>query len=102
MDWLKFLKEKGFSFDVLFKHPLYPELCSFNNVGDPDFHNDTGQKAVTPLIISIQASGYTNALTQWLLQNGASPNLADSEGLTPLMHAVKKVCLRYIMYSSYN
>lgn len=45
--------------------------------------------SMTPLISAIHHSDF--GLTKFLLQNGASSNLADSNGVTPLMHAVREV-----------
>lgn len=44
---------------------------------------------ITPLISAL--SYVDMAMIRFLLNNGASPNLPDQNGVTPLMHAVKQV-----------
>ena len=86
------LVEAGSSLDIVYQVPVSKTPLFDITIAEytPDFFKnleDCG--SMSPLISAIHHSDF--GLTKFLLQNGASANLADSNGVTPLMHAVKEV-----------
>lgn len=53
-----------------------------------DYFTTASSYRISPLIVAINSFHFE--LSKFLLQNGASCNFADSQGVTPLMHTVKK------------
>ena len=90
-EWLKMLISLDASLDILFDlpppHPLlFGEQVTFQRM---NYFTRCDGPLITPLIFAI--CSYNINLVRFLLKNGASPNFADEKGLTPIMHAVKKV-----------
>ncbi|KAK3092730.1 hypothetical protein FSP39_006660 [Pinctada imbricata] len=87
--WLKLLISRGASLNNLYDFPLL-EVPSFDclSADIPDYFTTTRSNKISPLIMAINVCSFS--LAKYFLENGASPNFADSQGLTPLMHAVKK------------
>lgn len=87
--WFKLLTEKGSSYDILCDFPLpdYPGLDVISKE-TTDYFTTASSYRISPLIMAI--NGFHFELSKFLLLNGASCNFADSQGITPLMHAVKK------------
>ncbi|XP_055957133.1 poly [ADP-ribose] polymerase tankyrase [Patella vulgata] len=100
--WLQMLIKKGATFDFHFDRPL-PDALAIGWVlhgNYIDYFTTKSNLGVTPLIFALH--NFHIKLVTFLLTSGASPNLADTTGLTPLMHAVKlneehlvKVLLNY-------
>lgn len=90
--WLSLLIEKGAKYDFLCDFPI-PDYPGFDCISKatPDYFTTASSYRISPLILAI--NGFHFEMSKYLLQNGASCNFADSQGLTPLMHAVKKVSL---------
>ncbi|XP_078315747.1 poly [ADP-ribose] polymerase tankyrase-like isoform X2 [Crassostrea virginica] len=87
--WLRLLIEKGAKYDFLCDFPI-PDYPGFDCISKatPDYFTTASSYRISPLILAI--NGFHFEMSKYLLQNGASCNFADSRGLTPLMHAVKK------------
>nr|XP_034325804.1 poly [ADP-ribose] polymerase tankyrase-like isoform X4 [Crassostrea gigas] len=87
--WFKLLTEKGSSYDFLCDFPL-PDYPAFDviSIETTDYFTTASSYRISPLIVAINSFHFE--LSKFLLQNGASCNFADSQGVTPLMHAVKK------------
>lgn len=93
-EWLTMLMKLGASLDILFDlppphHLLFGEQINFERT---NYFSRCDGPLITPLIFAI--CSYNNNLVRYLLKNGASPNFADEKGLTPIMHAVKKVSIQ--------
>lgn len=87
--WFKLLTEKGSSYDFLCDFPL-PDYPGFDVISKEttDYFTTASSYRISPLVVAI--NGFHFELSKFLLLNGASCNFADSQGITPLMHAVKK------------
>lgn len=87
--WFKLLTEKGSSYDFLCDFPL-PDYPAFDVISKEttDYFTTASSYRISPLIVAINSFHFE--LSKFLLQNGASCNFADSQGVTPLMHTVKK------------
>ena len=91
-DWIKLLVEAGSSLDFVYQIPVSTTPLFDITIAEyaPDFFKTLENcGSMTPLISAIHHSDF--GLTKFLLQNKASSNLADSNGVTPLMHAVRQV-----------
>ena len=93
-DLLKKLVQQGATTDVLVDYPPMSVLQQgyLPNVHIEDYHKVYKNKTISPLINAI-IQHYPYEFIQVLLKK-ASPNFADSEGMTPLMHAVQSVSQR--------
>ena len=92
--WLELLTGLGkVSLDTLYDHPLPDPLLlgARIDVKEPDYFTKPtpGVSRISPLIYTIR--NYDFGLAKFLLKLGASPNFPDSEGQTPMMHAVQMV-----------
>ncbi|XP_061174017.1 poly [ADP-ribose] polymerase tankyrase-like isoform X2 [Saccostrea echinata] len=87
--WLKLLSDRGASLDFLCDFPM-PDYPSFDVISKdtPNYLTTASSYRISPLIQAI--SGFHFELSKYLLKHGASANFADSQGITPMMHAVKK------------
>lgn len=76
--------------DILFDLPL-PEVPVFDMLSNTlsNYFTTACEYRISPLIFAINFCEV--GILRFLLENGASSNFADNRGLTPLMHAVKKV-----------
>ncbi|BFZ11859.1 hypothetical protein BsWGS_14898 [Bradybaena similaris] len=88
--WLETLLDNGhMSLDTLYDHPLPDPLLLGATVvcEQPDYFSSQCKDSTSPLIFAIR--NYDLGLAKFMLQKGANPNFADSNGLTPMMHAVR-------------
>ncbi|CAG5125123.1 unnamed protein product, partial [Candidula unifasciata] len=88
--WLDTLLDIGHvSLDTLYDHPLPDPLLLGATVAceQPDYFSSQCKDSTSPLIFAIR--NYDLGLAKFMLQKGANPNFADSNGLTPMMHAVR-------------
>lgn len=97
--WFKLLTEKGSSYDFLCDFPL-PDYPAFDviSIETTDYFTTASSYRISPLIVAINSFHFE--LSKFLLQNGASCNFADSQGVTPLMHTVKKASVWLINHCS--
>jgi len=81
---------KEASFNILYDYPQ-SDVPLFDVVKSevPDYFTTASPNRLSPLIFAIVISEF--GMVKFLLENGASPTFTDSQGLTPLMHAVKTV-----------
>lgn len=93
------MTEKGSSYDFLCDFPL-PDYPAFDviSIETTDYFTTASSYRISPLIMAINSFHFE--LSKFLLQNGASCNFADSQGVTPLMHAVKKASVWLINHCS--
>ncbi|XP_060068797.1 poly [ADP-ribose] polymerase tankyrase-like [Ylistrum balloti] len=86
--WLKMFLSKGGNFNFLYDYPLsdVPTFDVVQNV-NPDYLTSASERRISPVIFCIHFADFGTA--KFLLDQGASPNFPDSQGVTPLMHAVK-------------
>ncbi|XP_059138557.1 poly [ADP-ribose] polymerase tankyrase-like isoform X2 [Physella acuta] len=89
-EWLDVLIDLGkVSLDTLYDHPLPDPLLFGASVSceQPDYFDTRSKDLTSPLIFAIR--NYDFGLAKYMLLKGANPNFADSNGLTPMMHAVR-------------
>lgn len=86
--WLKMFLSKGGNFNFLYDYPL-SDMPTFDVVQEvvPDYFTTASERRLSPVIFSIHFAEF--GIVKFLLENGASPNFPDSNGVTPLMHAAK-------------
>ncbi|OWF45703.1 Poly(ADP-ribose) polymerase pme-5 [Mizuhopecten yessoensis] len=86
--WLKMFLSKGGNFNILYDYPTsdVPTFDVIQNVV-PDYFTTASERRISPVIFSIHFADF--GMVKFLLDHGASPNFPDSEGVTPLMHAVR-------------
>ncbi|KAL5008431.1 hypothetical protein ScPMuIL_014012 [Solemya velum] len=84
--WIELLVKRGASLDVLFSYPIDHH---FNTViqRELDYFEMYTSPTISPVILAINVLDME--LLRLLLKQGASPNMPDSRGLTPMMHAVR-------------
>ena len=91
-DWIGMLVKAGATLDVVYSvsKPETPMFDISISEHPLDFFIPLENiSTTTPLISAISNSDF--GLTKYLLKNGASPNMPDKNGLTPLMYAAKLV-----------
>ncbi|GFR67750.1 poly [ADP-ribose] polymerase [Elysia marginata] len=91
-EWMDTLIDKGgISLNTLYDHPLPDPLLLGAKYAGPELDFFDATQAVkcltSPLIFAIR--NYNFGLAKFMLQKGASPNFPDSDGITPLMHAIQ-------------
>ncbi|KAH9523062.1 hypothetical protein Btru_065649 [Bulinus truncatus] len=89
-EWLDVLVELGkISLNTLYDHPLPDPLLLGASIPCelPDYFGTQSKDLTSPLIFAIR--NYDFGLAKYLLLKGADPNFSDSDGLTPVMHAVR-------------
>lgn len=81
------------SLNTLYDHPLPDPLLLGASIPceQPDYFGSQGKELTSPLIFAIR--NYDFGLARYMLLKGANPNFPDSDGLTPIMHAVRMVSL---------
>ncbi|XP_071119721.1 poly [ADP-ribose] polymerase tankyrase-like isoform X1 [Haliotis cracherodii] len=84
--WIHDLYMKKGTADVLIDRPLQ-EIIFRSEDKDPHYWKKYNSPKVSPLIIVINHNSVF--FTQWLLKKGVNVNMADTQGVTPMMHAVK-------------
>ena len=87
--WLQLFLSKGCTLDILFDLPL-PDVPMFDMISSSvnNYFTTACEYRISPIIFAINFCEV--GILRFLLENGASSNFADNQGLTPLMHAVKK------------
>ncbi|XP_067678954.1 poly [ADP-ribose] polymerase tankyrase-like isoform X2 [Haliotis asinina] len=86
--WINDLLKNNGKADILIDRPLQEVILSSNGK-DPDYWKKYNTPKVTPLIISINHNSLDNSFLKYFLFQFVNVNMADSEGITPMMHAVK-------------
>ncbi|XP_046544640.1 poly [ADP-ribose] polymerase tankyrase-like [Haliotis rubra] len=86
--WINDLFKKNGVADILIDRPLQ-EVIFHSKGKDPDYWKKYNTPKVTPLIIAINYNSLDNAFLKYFLFQRVNVNMADSEGITPMMHAVK-------------
>ncbi|KAI8784708.1 poly [ADP-ribose] polymerase tankyrase [Biomphalaria glabrata] len=89
-EWLDVLVDLGkVSLNTLYDHPLPDPLLLGASIPceQPDYFGSQGKELTSPLIFAIR--NYDFGLARYMLLKGANPNFPDSDGLTPIMHAVR-------------
>ncbi|XP_033735456.1 poly [ADP-ribose] polymerase tankyrase-like [Pecten maximus] len=86
--WLKMFLSKGGNFNLLYDYPL-SDVPTFDVVQNvvPDYFTSASERRISPVVFSIHFADF--GMVKFLLDHGASPNFPDSDGVTPLMHAVR-------------
>ncbi|CAL1535690.1 unnamed protein product [Lymnaea stagnalis] len=89
-EWLDVLIDLGkVNLNTLYDHPLPDPLLLGAKISceQPDYFETRCKDSTSPLIFAIR--NYDFGLAKYMLLKGANPNFADSNGLTPMMHAVR-------------